>query len=202
MFIKPPKKRLEFEKILRELGYKDRSPIYFSEERTKQVNYLCGGSDAIGVYGSIIPYFNKKSYLYTEFYQNYNNPDIKERISVLAENILFNEKTRIGEISWKVVYTKDPTEFTLEQRKKMFYAFIKDSHNDLINGALSLKPQVGDILVGNPYGPKINQGHTQESITIGTKQRAIFAKKFGFGDVKSDGFSYGRYDENLMLRPL
>lgn len=201
MIIKPSQKRIEFESLLRELGYRDRSPIYFCESRTKQINYKCG-NDAMGIYNTIVPYFNKKSYLYTEFNQNYNDPLIKERISSLAKNILFWEKTRIGEVSWKVVYTKQPTEFTLEERKKILYAFMRDTYNHLMQGELNLNPRVGDVLVSNPQGAKINQGFTESSIILGTKQRVSLSKRIGFSDIKKDGFCYARYDENLQLKPL
>ena len=156
----------------------------------------------MGIYNTIVPYFNKKSYLYTEFNQNYNDPFIKERISSLAKNILFWEKTRIGEVSWKVVYTKQPTEFTLEERKKILYAFMKDTYNHLMYGELNLNPRVGDVLVANPQGVKINQGFTESSIIFGTKQRVSLSKRIGFSDLKEDGFCYARYDENLQLKPL
>lgn len=199
--IKPNKLRLEFESLLRDLGYRDRSPLYFCEKETKQINYMCSDG-AMGIYNTIIVYFNKKSYLYSEFNGNYGSPFIKERISTLAENIHFNEKTRVGEVSWKVIYTKQPTEFTLEQRKKIFYAFIKDTYDHFNNGMLGLKPRVGDVLVSNPYGPKINQGFSEHSLEIGTRQRASLSKKLGFSEMKPDGFCYARYDENLRLRPL
>ena len=144
--INPNKHRIEFERLLRDLGYKDRSPLYFCEKETKQINYMCNDG-AMGIYNTIILYYNKKSYLYTEFNGNYGSPFMKERISALAENIHFNEKTRIGEVSWKVVYTKQPTEFTLEQRKKIFYAFIRDSYDHFNNGMLGITPRVGDVLV-------------------------------------------------------
>jgi hypothetical protein len=67
---------------------------------------------------------------------------------------------------------------------------------------VGLNPKVGDILAAKPYGPKINQGFTEESLKIGKYQRSLFAKKFGFGELYEDGFQYGRYDENLILRPI
>lgn len=202
MRIKPPPKRLEFEKLLRDLGYRDRSPIYFEERVTKQINYVLPSGKAMGFYNTIVPYYNKKSYLYTEFYQSYHEPDIKRRISTLAENILFNEKRRIGEVYWKVVYTNDPTEFTLEERRAIFGYFIKDVKNWFTNGFVKFEPREGDMLVSNPYGPKINKGFTSESMDEGTKQRALWNKRLGFGDLKLDGFCYARYDQDLKLRPL
>lgn len=202
MFIKPTSRRLEFEKLLRELGYKDRSPIYFEDKVTKQINYVLPSGKAMGFYNTIVPYYNKKSYLYTEFYQNYHEPNLKSLIESLAKNILFHEKTRIGEVYWKVVYTNDPTEFTLEERRAIFGYFIKDVKDWFTNGFTKFKPREGDMLVSNPYGPKINKGFTKESMDEGTKQRSLWNKRLGFSDLKSDGFCYARYDQDLKLRPL
>lgn len=202
MIINPPEKRIEFEKTLRELGYRDRSPVYLEERVTKQINYVLPSGKAMGFYNTIVPYYNKKSYLYTEFDQNYYEPERKNMVKSLAENILFNEKTRIGEVYWKVIYTNDPREFTLEERRAIFGYFVKDVREWFTKGFVKFEPREGDMLVSNPYGPKINKGHTSESMDEGTKQRALWNKRLGFGDLQSDGFCYARYDHNLKLRPV
>lgn len=200
--IKSDNYRLKFEKCLRSLGYRDRSPLYFEEKVTRQINYVLPNNKAMGFYNTIIPYYNKKSYLYSEFYQNFGDPLLKEKIKSLADNILFQEKTRIGEVYWKVIYTNDPTEFTLEERRAIFSYFIKDVKNYFTNGFDKFKPREGDILVSNPYGPKINKGFTKDSMEIGTRQRAIWNKRLGFGNLQSDGFCYSRYNSDLELTPL
>lgn len=190
---------IEFEKLLTNLEYQDHSPIYPQEEkRTHQVIYKCP-SGAMSIYTFIILYENKKSYLYLEYMDNIDCPNLKAKVKTLAERIYFNEKTRIIEVGWEVVYSKNPDEFTFEERKKVLYSFIKDTHNHLKYGMANTTPQIGDVLVAKPHGPKINEGFTEESLTIGKYQRALVAKKFGFGKLYDDGFQYARYDENLIL---
>ena len=76
------------------------------------------------------------------------------------------------------------------------------THENLSRGMLNTYPQPGMILVARPVGPKIDQGFTESSLTIGSRQRSIVAKKLGFGDLKEDGFQYARYDENCILRSI
>jgi hypothetical protein len=199
MFIKPSNKRIEFERMLISLGYKDRSPILKKESKwKKQVNYMCP-TGAMAIYSYFIPYFNKKSYLYVEFLDNYESKDIRQKIKSLAKRIKFQEKTRIGEVGWEVAYTKNPNEFTPEERKKILYEFIRELYKNLKSGFFNITPNPGDILAANPYGPKIGQGFNESSIQIGTRQRELLARKFGFGKSYDDGFCYARYDNDLNL---
>lgn len=202
MYIKPTKERIEFERILRGLGYKDRSPILKLEpKRKKQNNYVFEDS-AIALYTYVRPYFNKKTYLYQEFLDHHTESNVKERIKNLAETILLREKTRIAEVEWEAVYTKQPTEFTLEQRKKVFFDFMGEIKSNILNGMIDLTPREGDILAANPRGPKIDQGFTEESLVLGAKQRSIVDRRFGFGKLYDDGFQYCRYDANLIPKPI
>ena len=204
MIILPPKKRIEFERLLKELGYKDRSPVLPKEKKMmKQINYMCQDG-AMAIYLFFIPYFNKKSYLWLEFMDHYDSPDLKSKIKNLAEKICFDEKTKLAEIGWEAKYTKQPYDFSLEERKKVFFSFVKEAHYVLHNGfdSLNIKPRPGDILVGKPQGVKINQGFSESSIELGTKQRAIVGKRFGLGNVYDDGFQYGKYDKDLNIIPI
>jgi len=200
----PPKKRTEFERLLKELGYKDRSPVLPKEKKImKQINYMCNDG-AMAIYLFFIPYYTKKSYLWLEYLDYHNSPDIKERIESLAQRIHYDEKTKLAEIGWEAKYTKQPYDFSLEDRKKVFFSFLKEAQYSLHNGfdSLNIKPNTGDILVGKPQGVKINQGFTDSSIELGTRQRALVGKRFGLGNVYEDGFQYGKYDENLNIIPI
>lgn len=202
MFIRPSQKRIEFERLLQELGYKDRLPVYPKEnKRYQQVNFKCLDG-AMAIYTFIIMYQTKKSYLYLEFLDHYKSPSLKERISTLAEIVHFSEKTRIAEVGWEVKYTKQPDEFSLEERKQIFYHFMKYTYKNLEEGMVSLTPRPGDILAAKPYGPKINEGFTESSLVLGRYQRSLVARKFGFGNLQDDGFQYARYDENCALQPI
>ena len=204
MIILPPKKRIEFERLLKELKYKDRSPVLPKEKKMmKQINYMCQDG-AMAIYLFFIPYFNKKSYLWLEFMDHYDSPDLKSKIKNLAEKICFDEKTKLAEIGWEAKYTKQPYDFSLEERKKVFFSFVKEAHYVLHNGfdSLNIKPRPGDILVGKPQGVKINQGFSESSIELGTRQRALVGKRFGLGNVYDDGFQYGKYDKDLNIIPI
>ena len=159
---------------------------------------------AMSIYLFFIPYLNKKSYLWLEFIDHYDSPDLKNKIQSLAERIQYQEKTRLAEIGWEAKYTKQPYDFSLEERKKVFFSFVKEAHYVLHNGfdSLNIKPRPGDVLVGKPQGVKINQGFSESSIELGTRQRAIVGKRFGLSNVYDDGFQYGKYDKDLNIIPI
>lgn len=202
MHIQPSEKRVKFEKLLKELGYRNRSPVYPKEDkRYQQVNFKCNDG-AMAIYTFVILYQTKKSYLYLEFLDHHDSPYLKDKIKTLAEKIHFHEKGRLAEVGYEVKYTKQPSEFSLEERKKIFYEFIKYTYENLQDGIVKIKPRPGDILAAKPHGPKINEGFTESSLVLGKRQRALVARKFGFGELQDDGFQYARYDENCNLHPI
>lgn len=193
-----------FNSILNDIGYPDDSEIYSQENKKKnQIIYKCD-SGLMSIYSYVIPYKNKKSYVYLEFLDSQENYDLEKtkfNIKELCDNIIFNQKTKLGEVGWEVTYNKQPSEFTLSERKKVFFSFMKIAKNNL-KGCFDILPNPGDVLAARPQGPKINIGFTDESIFLGKKQRISLGKRFGFGDIKSDGFQYAIYDQNLSLNPL
>lgn len=195
----------KFDELLCELGYeKDTSQIHTEEKKDKvQINYMCEDG-AMAVYIFLIPWWNKKSYVYTEFLylDHHQDLNIKEKINALCKLIRYEEKTRVAEVGWEVTYTKQPSEFNLIERKKIIFDIFNKVINHINNGLLDYIPNPGDILASKPFGPKINQGFTEDSIKLGTLQRGIVAKKFGFGPVYEDGFQYARYNNNLKLEAL
>tara|TARA_Y100001954_G_scaffold174200_1_gene185095 strand:- start:868 stop:1473 length:606 start_codon:yes stop_codon:yes gene_type:complete len=196
------KKRTEFEKLLRKLGYRDRSPIFPQEEkRIKEKQYMCS-TGAIMISTFIILYKTKKSYLWLEFLDSYEEDDLENIISKLAERIRYKEKTRLAEVGYEAKYTQQPNQFSLKERKKILLDFMKMTCTHLADGMAELSPRSGDILVAKPHGPKINEGFTESSLVIGQRQRAMVAKRFGFGNLQDDDFQYARYDENCILRPI
>ena len=120
MNILSSEKRLAFERLLVKLGYKDRMPIYEKEDKKyQQTNFKCTDG-AMAIYTFLIVYKTKKSYLWLEFLDNYDDPDLENKIRRLAKKIRFYEKTRLIEVGYEVKYTKQPSEFSLEERRKIF----------------------------------------------------------------------------------
>ena len=196
------KKRIEFERLLRKLGYRDRSPIFPQEEkRIKEKQYMCS-TGAIMISTFIILYKTKKSYLWLEYLDNYDEDNLENIISKLAERIRYKEKTRLAEVGYVAKYTQQPNQFSLKERKKILLDFMKMTCTHLADGMAELSPRPGDVLVAKPHGPKINEGFTESSLVIGQRQRAMVAKRFGFGNLQDDDFQYARYDENCILRPI
>jgi hypothetical protein len=202
--IKPTKLRTEFEILIRKLGYIDRSAIHPRKEKIRnQINYTCQDGSAMGVFCFLIPFLTKKSYIYIDFkYLKWiNDPYLELKIKTLCNYIKLEEKTRIGEVGWEVIYTKNPDEFTMKEKVKIIFDLFQKMTSMLKEGAFNYNPRTGDILASRPYGPKINEGFTNSSIIIGTNQRGRVAQRFGFGETKQNEFQYARYDENKNLIP-
>ena len=199
-------KIIEFDNIMQEFGYDyDDSKIYPEPRKeVKQINYTCEDGSAMGVYLFVDQYHNKKNYIYTDFmYNDYTKDPLKnQKAKLLAERILYEEKTRISEVGWEVVYTKQPDQFSMKDRKKIIFNIFGQIAKCLNCGIGECKPHPGDVLVSMPFGPKIDQGFTKSSIEVGSKQRGNIAKKFGFGSVYDDNFQYARYNDNLILESL
>lgn len=204
-YIRPSKNRIEFEHLLIQLGYRDRSPIFpESEKRKRQINYHCQDNSAMAVYLFIIPYLTEKSYIYPLFLKlkKEKNNQIKTQLHILMQCIRFEEKTPIFDVGWEAKYTKQPNLYEMDDRKKIIFDIFKQLTEAISEGMCNFKPQVGMILAAKPYGPKIDEGFNESSIQIGSQQRYLVAKRVGFGPLYGNGFCYGRYDENLILRPI
>ena len=97
MSIIPSKERKEFERLLKELGYVDRSPVLASEEKTEQVNFNCTDG-AMAIYTFIGLYENKKSYLWEEFLDNYEDSNLKKIMSDLAKELGLKKKPELQKL--------------------------------------------------------------------------------------------------------
>jgi len=152
----------------------------------------------------LIYFPNKKSYIYSAFlkFKKENDSQIKEKIHSLCKIIKFEEKTRIADVGWEAKYTKQPDLYELKDRKKIIFNILNQIIEALSQGMCEASPRPGDVLAAKPHGPKINDGFNASSITIGTHQRHLVAKRVGFGNLYDDGFCYARYDENLVLKPI
>jgi hypothetical protein len=203
--IRPSKNRIEFERMLYQLGYRDNSPIFPEKGKEKrQINYYCQDGSAMAVYLFLILYATKKSYVYPVFLKlkKENESKIKEKLHILMQCIYFEERTRIVDVGWEAKYTKQPDQYCMQDRTKIVFDVFKQIVEALSQGMCGKTPQPGDILAAKPHGPKINDGFNETSIAIGTHQRYLVAKRVGFGPLYGNGFCYARYDENCVLRPI
>jgi hypothetical protein len=204
MIIKISGKRKEFERILKQIGYKDQSPILKVEKLEYPVLKELSGN-CYEIFYFTKAYFNKKTYLYEFFLNNYNKlnkKEIKKELKILCKDIIYKEKTRICEIGWGINNSNMLYFSTKEHLKKIYFGIIKIAKIICKNGNNILIPQKGDILVSKPEGGKILGSSNHERYLIAQKQRSNINKKFGFGDMKGQGSQYARYDEDLILKPI
>lgn len=201
----------EFDKVMENLGFSpDNSPIHSEKDKDIpiQINYLLEDNSAMGVYFYIVPWHNKRSYLYNIFLKEYlyGNTELEAMIKSHADHLRYEEKTRLGGIGWEVVYTKQPSEFTFSERKRVLFDIFKKGMEYLTNGLekydSNYKPRPGDVLISRPLGPKLNEGFTETSIITGSIQRGKIAQRYGFGEVSSNYHQYARYNNDLKLEPL
>lgn len=202
-YIRPSKNRIKFERLLYKIGYRDRSPIYPEQSKKKrQVNYHCEDGSAMAVYLFLIPYQTKKSYIYPAFLKVKDDPQVKDQILSLCKIIRFEEKTMIADVGWEAKYTKQPYQYEMKDRTRIVFNLFQQLIEALSDGMCGYTPKPGIVLAAKPYGPKINDGFNETSITIGTRQRYLVAKRVGFGNLYGNGFCYARYDDNFILRPI
>lgn len=204
MKITPSPKRIEFERILKKLGYKDRSPVIPPRGPLYEDILKCLNKNQVEIKGFITEYKNKKSYLYEFFIKNYNNfskKEMRDKLKILCDDIIFSEKTRIGEIGWRIENMRNILFWNKTDRLEIYRSVIKLGKISIKYGGLGIKPNPGDILVSKPEGGKSTFFHIK-AIKYGSSQRGRINRKFGFGEVKFNNTQYGRYNENLELIPI
>lgn len=234
MIVKTSKKRTEFERTLKRLGYRDQSPIFLKNFTNKKYhrklekilkklncNYnpiiLQSGQkieheilknlsqNSYSIFYFTIPYFNKKTYLYNFFLENYKNfskKEMRQELKILTKNILYHEKSRICEVGWHINNTQALIFSSPERVKKIYLEVIKKGKKDFITGDHLLNPKEGDILVSKPMGGKFLGRGDERIFLLAKNQRARINTKFGFGLLKEHDSQYARYDKNLIPKPI
>lgn len=201
----------KFDIFMEKLGYSpDNSQIHLEKEKDIpiQINYKFEDGSAIGIYFYIIFWENKRSYVYNIFSHDFlqDHPLLEGFLRSHIDPIKYEEKTRIGAIGWEAIYTKQPSEYDVIERKKILFDIYKKGSQFLLNGLQTYDekydPKPGDILISRPLGPKISEGFTNPSMELGTKQRGKIAQRYGFGPVDSNNLQYARYNKNLKLEPI
>ena len=116
--------------------------------------------------------------------------------------ILFEEKTILFDVGWEAKYTKQPSQYDMKDKTRIIFDLFRQLIEALSDGMCGYNPKPGIVLAAKPYGPKINEGFNESSITIGSRQRYLVAKRVGFGNLYENGFCYARYDDDCVLRPI
>ena len=108
----------------------------------------------------------------------------------------------IVEVGWRFECNKHIEQLSKKTRTKALLRFAKDLRDVINEGLLGVTPSENMMLVAFPHGRKSALDLSQRSLEDGTKQRAQFAQRVGFGSVFPDNMSYGIYDNEGHLLPV
>lgn len=206
--IKQKEEKILFQRILRKLGYRDRSIIQnnFSLRTWEILSHLSNNSN-ISIVGTHIPFYTKKAFLF-QFYMKHrgsmNPKKLKKYLKILMEEIKYQEKGRVLELGWRVD-SKHPLailRMRQEKRVRIYLGAIRLGKYGLKHGIPDgndiHKPRPNDIVASNPWGVTITTAFNLRKLN----KRSNINKHIGFGEIKESGYQYGRYDENLNFYPL
>lgn len=205
MKIKYPPKRLEFEKFLKKMGYRNRLPLKYKVQEQKDLILENFDTGPIKIKGFIKLYPNKKSYIWFCYQEMLNDSRVvskeymKTTLSMIAKQINLNKHSRIAEVGWEILMGHTIILWTKSDRTKLYFKLIKQLKLILKNGDWGINPNPGEILVSRPGGLRYGAIHGLE---ISKERGHINQRIFNFGKVNSYGDQYAIYDENLNLQPI
>jgi hypothetical protein len=191
MKIKPPQKRIEFERFLLSLGIRDRNPIIYPKNIGERI--LEDIYPELQIYFLVKNYKNKKSYLY-EYFKN----NSKEKTKLLYNRLKIGEKNRVGEIIWTI--HGNTKRLTASDNKIILLAFVREMKKRTSIGICGEIPRPNDILMCRPVNNQIIE--VPENFIIGANHKASLYKRLGFGELDEDLRQYAIYDENMILHPI
>ena len=127
-------------------------------------------------------------------------------LEVSRKAMLWDERPEVHhqvvEVGWRYESNTHSTQLTPAQRKQLITEFIIDVRDILRQGYNGWEPEEGIVLVAWPHGMKHYFDWSENSAAEGARQRALFAKRVGFGDVKEDDLVWGIYDAKGRVHPL
>lgn len=203
--IKCSKKRCQFERLIRNLGHIDRSPINLKriEESTK-IAKECFPISINYIEFFVIHYKNKKSYLYEQYLidnQKLSKKDIIKKYKYLVKKINFSQG-KISEIGWRIMWNESPMLLSKIQQKKLLYRIIREFKNIRKNKKYFTTAYAHQILVSKPCGNQYyNPIDSEDDFNI-MRRRSLLNSKFGFGQLDEYGYEYAIFDTNLYLNPI
>lgn len=194
--IKASKRRCKFEKILRNFGYRDRSPVYDARLIYVPILRDIHLVNDVTLSGFYLFYPNKKSFLYNSYltYSKFmRNRRLIKSLKLLLNEIYYEEKTRICEVGWKVELGLNIIHLNARQKATIYIKVLKFAKKILKSGNQYYQPRKNDMLVSNPNGPKSFQK---------LNKRGKLNERIGFGKIKESKNQYGKYDDELNLIPI
>lgn len=200
MIIRPTKSRIEFERIIRKLGYHVRQPVskdfYYTVEKVLP-EYDERRID-VGIFIKLFK--SKKSFAYIYFLEirkKYSKGEIFKKMKILCERIDIRTDSQIGEVGWKVDNQFVFRFWTIEQLSKLYIKALKEVRRYINYGFEVIKPKENDVLVSYPCGV-INDVDQEKTLL----QRGHINQRFGFSSLDEDGYQFGVYDSNSKLKPI
>jgi hypothetical protein len=203
--IYPPKARKDFEILIIQLGYRDRSPICLKTKReATKIAKECFPISINYIEFFSIHYANKKSFVYQQYIIDrkfLSKKDLFKKYKYLLKKIRFS-KNKISEVGWKIMWDRHPSMLTKIQHKKILYRIIRElkSMRNNKNYFTTAYPQ--QILVSKPCGDQLYNSINSEDNFDLVRKRSIMNSKFGFGKLDEYGYEYAMFDGNLYLNPI
>lgn len=150
--------------------------------------------DSILTIQGFIEFYSTKQDFLDDDYKKYQD---QNRLDYFKTKIKLEEPTRIGEVGWQILHSRNPKLLTQEDNKHILYSFLNEGPK-LFQGLEDLHPQCGDILFSKPWsGSLIGIDNSNLS-----QKRGRMNTRFGFGPMDEYGYQYARYDEFLVLKPI
>ena len=184
----------EFKELLSEIEIESNQRIYEPSEKIKV--QIPTDYDHILFLGVVYNIFkNKSSFLYQEF-ESHQDP---ERIKHIANKLDLTKPGRVSRVDWQINHSINPALFTIEDNKKVLFAFMNGVKEVIVTGDGENGPKPNDILIGLPWdGSLFVPIHHPEN----ARKRSLLNKKFGFGDIDQYNYQYAKYDKDLNLQPI
>jgi hypothetical protein len=202
--VKPTQTRIDFERFLYKLGYRDRSPVSLERKRkSTKIARECFPISINYIEFFIFNYKNKKSFIYEKYLidkYTLSKKDLFKKYSYLLKKIQF-DKNHIGEIGWKIMWDRNPSILTKNQHKKILYRVIKEFKNIRKTKNYFTRVYPYQILVSNPWGNQLYNLNSNDDFNIARKRSKVNSK-FGFGELDEYGYEYAMFDEDLYLNPI
>ena len=136
-----------------------------------------------------------------------NEKQTKEQEAGVWDNLRLDERSgkefELVEISFTYEGELHQMQLSKQERLLMLRKFIPLAKEFITTGYGAITPPYKDLLaVAYPYGLKVKDDLTEYSFQRGQEQRAMFARKFNFGDVKEFGWMFAKYNSEGKIQPL